>query len=132
MKVYLRGLVISALLVGIGVQAPHVHAHGNTPDDIDALIHAAAAYRGASYWDMRNTLECESIHWDRRVIAGMRHGRDGEVGIAQIIPSWTPAAKKYGSLGALFESRGGDYSASDSIYFMAWAFTHGMRFHWHC
>lgn len=132
MKARFRGLVIAASLAYTCVQAGAVHAHGNTPDDIDALIHAAAAYRGASYWDMRNTLECESAHWDRRVINGLRHGAYGEVGIAQIIPSWTPAARKYGSIGALFESRGGDYSASDSIYFMAWAFTHGMRFHWHC
>lgn len=109
-----------------------VYAHGNTPADIDTVIHAAATYRGASYWQMRDVLECESGHWNRDVIAGRRLGAQGEVGIAQILPSWTPAAKKYGSLGALFESRTGDYSMSDSIYFMAWAFSRGMRWHWHC
>jgi hypothetical protein len=104
--------------------AQTVQAHGNVPEDIDALIHAAAEYRGASYTQMERVLRCESGGYDRRVIDGARKGRAGEIGIAQILP-------KRG-LGPLFESRGGDYSASDSIYFMAWAFTHGLRSHWSC
>lgn len=100
------------------------HAHGDVPPDIDKLVHAAAEYRGASYWQMVSILRCESAHWDRRVINGTRRGRDGEIGIAQILP-------KRG-LGPLFESRGGDYSASDSIYFLAWATTHGLRHKWSC
>lgn len=128
----LHALVLATLVaVGTGVSVP-VEAHGNTPADIDGIIHAAATYRGVSYWLMRDVLECESNHWDRRVINGQKHGTQGEVGIAQILPSWTPAAKRYGSLGRLFESRTGDYSASDSIYFMAYAFSRGLRFHWHC
>jgi hypothetical protein len=132
----LHRLVLAALLAITAVQVfpipIHAYAHGNTPPDIDPIIHAAAAYRHVSYWQMRDVLECESNHWDRRVINGTKLGRDRERGIAQILPSWEPAAKKYGSLGALFESRTGDYSASDSIYFMAWAFSQGLRWHWHC
>lgn len=126
--------VVAIMLTIIGVQVfpIDVHAHGNTPDDIDPIIHAAAAYRHVSYWQMRDVLECESNHWDRAVINGTKLGRDREKGIAQILPSWTPAAKKHGSLGALFESRTGDYSASDSIYFMAYAFSVGLRWQWHC
>lgn len=127
-----RALVVLASLAIQGVLCTTVDAHVDVPSDIDALIHAASEYRGASYWQMVAVLRCESNHWDRAVIDGRKKGRDGEVGIAQILPSWTAAGKKYGSLGALFESRTGDYSASDSIYFMAWAFTHGLRGHWHC
>lgn len=126
--------VVAAMLIITGVQLFPIdaHAHGNTPDDIDPIIHAAATYRRVSYWQMRDILECESNHWDRAVINGTKHGAQGEVGIAQILPSWSAAAKRYGSLGKLFESRTGDYSASDSIYFMAYAFSIGLRWHWHC
>lgn len=106
------------------INAQQVYAHADVPEDIDALIHAASDYRGAPYWSMVSVLRCESGNWNRAVIGGLKLGREGEVGIAQILP-------KRG-LGPLFESRGGDYSASDSIYFMAWAFTHGLRGHWHC
>lgn len=125
-------VLVAALAVQPFLIPIHAEAHGNTPDDIDALIHTASAYRSVSYWQMRDVLECESDHWNRAVINGTRKGTQGEVGIAQILPSWTPAAKRYGSLGALFESRTGDYSASDSIYFMAYAFSVGLRWHWHC
>jgi hypothetical protein len=120
----MRFLVVVAVLAFQGVQPFSVHAHGNTPDDIDVLIHAAAEYRGAPYWQMQRILECESVHWNRRVIDGTWRGRSGEIGIAQILPGR--------GLGPLFESRGGDYSASDSIYFLAWAITHGLRHHWSC
>lgn len=119
--------VFMAIALAWMLQLAHVGAsaaHVDVPDDIDALIHAAAAYRGASYWNMVSVLRCESDHWNRAVIAGRKKGAVGEVGIAQILP-------KRG-LGPLFEGRGGDYSASDSIYFMAWAFTHGLRGHWSC
>lgn len=120
-----KWVVAAAALTVYGVLSPlHAYAHDDVPADIDTLIHAAATYRGASYGQMVRVLRCESGHWDRRVIEGRRRGAAGEIGIAQILP-------KRG-LGPLFESRGGDYSASDSIYFMAWAFTHGLRSHWRC
>lgn len=129
----MRRLIAIALFVVVqGASVVGVEAHVDVPADIDTIIHAAAAYRGVSYWEMVKVLRCESVHWNRAVIEGRKKGRDGEVGIAQILPSWTPAAKRHGSLGALFESRTGDYSASDSIYFMAYAFSRGMRGHWHC
>lgn len=112
--------VISAWLILVTLG----YAHSNVPDDIDELIHAAAVYRGASYPLMVRILDCESWHFDRRVIAGIKKGPSGEIGIAQILPRR--------GLGPLFESRGGDYSASDSIYFLAWALTHGLRGHWRC
>lgn len=112
------------MMTGVLLAPPHVYAHDDVPDDIDTLIHAASVFRGASYPLMVRVLRCESDHWDRRVINGTRPGRVGEIGIAQILPRR--------GLGPLFESRGGDYSASDSIYFMAWAFTHGLRSHWSC
>lgn len=114
----LMALAVALMCVG------SAEAHGDAPPEIDNIIHTAAAYRGASYWEMYNVLRCESGHWNPQVISGKRRGTAGEIGIAQILP-------KRG-LGPLFESRGGDYSASDSIYFMAWAFTHGLRHHWHC
>jgi len=119
---------IVALTVGVlasaSVNAAPAQAHGDAPPYIDELIHTASVYRGASYWQMYNVLRCESGGWDQRVIDGRKRGAAGEIGIAQILPRR--------GLGPLFESRGGDYSASDSIYFMAWAFTHGLRSHWSC
>lgn len=119
----MRSLLVALVILAVQSSTPHVYAHGDVPPDIDALIHAAAEYRGASYTLMERVLRCESINYDRRVIAGTKLGRAGERGIAQIHPR---------GLGPLFESRTGDYSASDSIYFMAWAFTHGLRSHWSC
>lgn len=106
------------------VYAERVFAHADVPDDIDALIHAASIYRGAPYWVMVDILRCESGGWNRMVISGRKRGAAGEIGIAQILPTR--------GLGPLFESRGGDYSASDSTYFLAWAVTHGLRGHWSC
>lgn len=120
------------LALSLVLQVAVAEAHEDVPDDIDALIHAASIYRDVSYREMVRVLRCESNRWDRAVIEGRRRGRDGERGIAQILPPNTPAARRYGSLGALFESRTGDYSASDSIYFMAYAFSAGLRAHWHC
>lgn len=119
MRKLFTAVCLSVALLG----TPSVQAHGDAPDDIDALIHAAAAYRGASYWQMYSILRCESGAWNRAVIEGRKLGRAGERGIAQIHPH---------GLGPLFESRTGDYSASDSIYFLAWAITHGLRGHWSC
>jgi hypothetical protein len=107
-------------------------AHGNQPW-IDEITHAAAEQEGVSYWQVESILHCESVHYRASVIAGAEEGSSGEIGIAQILPSWTAAGRRYGSLGATFEARGGDYySVSDEIYFLAWAIARGMRFHWHC
>jgi hypothetical protein len=98
-------------------------AHGDAPADIDTLLHAASTYRSVSYWTMYTIARCESGQWDRRVIDGRKLGKQRERGIVQIHPR---------GLGPLFESRTGDYSPSDSLYFLAWAITQGMRGHWSC
>lgn len=122
-----------ALAGGLAMQTGSVAAHGDAPDWFDELMHTAADYRGASYWQMYNIMRCETGGWDERVILGNKHGAAGEIGPAQILPSWTAAARAYGSIGALFEARDGDYySPSDQAYFLAWALTHGLRWHWHC
>lgn len=127
-----RHLWVAAMILAVLCVPPHVYAHSDVPEDIDVLIHAAAAYRGANYGQMVTVLRCESDRWNRAVISGRKLGRDGERGIAQILPPDTVAGRRYGTIGTLFESRTGDYSASDSIYFMAWAFVNGLRGHWHC
>lgn len=117
-----RLLVAVTTAILVSSAASQAAAHGLTPE-IDRLIWAAAKYRGASYVDMQRVLHCESDHYDPRVIGLKRLGKAKEKGIAQIHPR---------GLGPLFESRTGDYSASDSIYFMAYAFTHGLKHHWSC
>lgn len=120
----MRKLLATMTMVTLLATPSVAQAHYDVPDDIDELIHAAAVYRGAPYPLMVSILRCESGGWDRRVINGTKRGRLGEIGIAQILPRR--------GLGPLFEARGGDYSASDEIYFLAWAITHGLRGHWSC
>lgn len=116
-------LLATLVLVTVLSMPDAALAHGDAPDYLDTLIHTAAAYRGANYWTLYSILRCESGGWDPRVINGTKLGAAGERGLAQIHPR---------GLGPLFESRGGDYSASDSVYFTAWAITHGLRRHWTC
>ena len=118
--------MVALLLAGelVGSSVGQASAHGDAPEWLDEIIHAAAEYRGASYWQMYGILRCESDHWNADVVWGRRPGGSGEIGVAQILPGT--------GLGPLFESRGGDYSPSDEIYFLAWALTHGLRNHWHC
>lgn len=119
----LAAVTTAAMLTVSTPLATRALAHGNVPDDVDRLIHAASTYRGANYWTMVAILRCETGGWDRRVINGTKLGRQGERGMAQIHPR---------GLGPLFESRGGDYSPSDSAYFLAWALVNGLGRHWSC
>lgn len=133
----MRKLIIAATaatMLTVGLPGATVAlAHGNVPPELDEYMHAAAEYRGANYWLMERIVRCETGNYDPRVIDGTKRGASGEIGPAQILPSWTPAGRRYGTIGSLFEARGGDYFApSDHMYFLAYALTRGYRNHWHC
>lgn len=127
-----NGLTVSRLAlhtallatVALATQPSRTTAHGAPPEIAD-VIYAAAAEYGVSGDELFRVIHCESAHFRPDVMYGPTRGAAGEIGAAQLHPA--------GLLRTFFSVGFDDpWDPSQSIYFAAWGFAHGLRGHWNC
>lgn len=107
----LTTLCLSLYLVLVISIPPSATAHGLEPWMDEILLEASVKY-DVWYYKLRDTVHCESMHFNMDVITGRILGKAGEMGAVQLHPR---------GLLPLFYSRGFDNprSFTQSVFFLA-------------
>lgn len=81
----IRRLAIALYLTVFLSIPPSALAHGLEPWMHEILLQASADH-DAIYWKLEQTVHCESMHFNPRVIDGRLLGLAGEIGAVQLHP----------------------------------------------